>query len=211
MKPIKVYKSVYNRKETFESDLNTFIQRPDRIFKVVGLDDWKEKLKEIRSEEHKPTRNEMKRAYLPAVDIAESGYLSIDIDGISHDEGLKQSIIDKLYEMDSCYACMDSVSGNLVAFFKYDIEDDKFRYLYYKLWLELTLSLGVNIDFLPEKNRLRYVSDGDVHFIHDAGYEIETLTGYLEVEQLPYIKAADNSPVKEEEKKIKRDIVFKSE
>lgn len=208
MKPITVYKSVYNRKETFESDLDTFIDSPEVIFNQVGMTDWEEKLKEIRAEKHKPTRNEMKRAYLPAVDIAESGYLSIDIDGIADNKPLKRSILNKLFDHPSCYSCMESVSGNLVAFFKYEVEDDKFRYLYYKLWLELTLLLGVNIDFLPEKNRLRYVSDGFVYFIDEA---TETLTHYIEVEELPYIKAADNKPAEAEDKKIKRDIVFKSE
>lgn len=210
MKTITVYKSVYNRKDPYTSDLDTFINNPESIYDMLGYTDWKEKLVEIRSEDHKPTRNEMKRAYLPAVDISESGYLSIDIDGISHDEDLKQKIIDKLYHKPSCYACMDSVSGNLVAFFKYGIEDEKFRALYYKLWLELTLELGVNIDFLPEKNRLRYISDGTVHFIHDE-VNVRELVDYLEVEELPFIKAADNTPKTDEEKKIKRDIIFRSE
>jgi hypothetical protein len=82
---------------------------------------------------------------------------------------------------------MDSVSGNVVAYFKYECYTKEFPFLYYRIYLELTLLLSVNIDFLPEIGRLRYVSIGEIHHYNENS---ETLTEILEVDELPYINTS---------------------
>lgn len=180
-----LYKTVYNRKDTEEVDADVVIQAPEVIYELLGLVDFKEKLEEIKNIKDKEERNLAKRNYLPAVDVSPENLLTIDIDGISDKPDLKLKIIDKTKGLSTCYALMESVSGNLVAYFKYNCESKNYKYLYYKIYLELTLLLGVDIDYLPEKNRLRYVSLGELyHFNPTAEY----LTDILKVDNIPHDK-----------------------
>jgi hypothetical protein len=81
----------------------------------------------------------------------------------------------------------ESVSGNLVAFFQYDCSVMNYPYLYYKLYLELTLLLGVTIDYLPEIGRLRYVGGpGCLYKNEDA----RIVTELLKVNTLPKIQTS---------------------
>ena len=186
MKKVTLYKNVFNRVDTTEIPLEDFLQTPSKIFNSLGLSDYKTRTEEIKSIKDKDLRNHEKRNYYPAVDLAPANILSIDIDGISEDADLIEDLIVKFKSMDSCYACMETASGNLVALFKYKCSPEDFRHLYYKLFLELTLSLGVNIDFLPEINRLRYVSTGELYFINK---DSRTLTEILKVKKVPYIRS----------------------
>ncbi len=184
---IIAYKSVYERSDAKEFSFSDLILDQYIIFNAFKLDDYKEKLDRIKNIEDKEKRNQEKRNYIPAVDLSMSGILSIDIDGINKNEELKFKLIEKLSKLNSCHVLMESVSGNLVAFFKYDCSAKDFPFLYYKIYLELTLLLSVNIDFLPEIGRLRYLSIGEVYHIKN---ESEILTEIMECDRLPYINTS---------------------
>lgn len=185
------YKSVFNRENPKEFIFLDFIQNPEIIFSSFEIENPKEKQRQIIAIKDKAQRNDVKRNFLPAVDLSLSGILSIDIDGISENEFQKKDIVNKLSKMPICYCISESVSGNLVAYFIYDCPRADFKFLYYKLYLELTLILSVNIDFLPEIGRLRYVSLGEVyHFNKDS----ETVREILKVDKLPYINTSIGKP-----------------
>lgn len=185
MRKIIVYKSVFDRNTFIESDFDTYLNNPINIFKELESDF--DSVSKIYSTEDKQSRNDLKRELLPAMDLSQSGILAIDIDGIYNNDSLKNRIIDRLQTLDHTYVIKESVSGNIVAFFKYDCSVLKYPFLYYKLYLELTILLGVNIDFLPEIGRLRYV--GDAGFIYKND-ESSIVTEIIEVDSLPYIKTS---------------------
>lgn len=181
---IIAYKSVYERTQPKEFSFIDLIQNQAKIFESFGIEDYVVELDRIKHIQDKEERNQAKRSYIPAVDLSMSGVLSIDIDGIFNNPDLKSKIVKKLSNLNSCFAVMESVSGNVVAFFKYECTTVKFPFLYYKIYLELTLLLSVNIDFLPEIGRLRYVSTGEVFHYNENS---EVLDEVMECETLPYI------------------------
>jgi len=194
------YQNVFNRNDNAEFDFLDFIHNPELVFNAFKIDDFESELARIKSIENKEERNNAKRNYIPSVDLSMSGVLSIDIDGIFNNPDLKSKVISKLQNLKSCFVVMESVSGNVVAFFKYECTTVEFPFLYYKIYLELTLLLSVNIDFLPEIGRLRYVSIGEVYHFNENS---ETLDEIMDVETLPYI----NTVVKKDKA---RTLVFGS-
>ncbi len=182
--PIVAYRNVFKREDVAHFDFLDLIKNQEVIFNAFKIDDFEEELENIKNISDKEQRNIAKRNFIPAVDLSQSGILSIDIDGISNNPELKEKLIAKFRKLNSVYVLMESVSGNLVAFFKYECQAKDFPFLYYKIYLELTLVLSVNIDFLPEIGRLRYVSTGEVYIFNENS---ETLDEILEVESLPYI------------------------
>ncbi len=181
---IIAYKSVYERTEPCEFDFIDLVKNQSVIFNAFKIDDYESELERIKNIADKEERNQAKRSYIPAVDLSMSGILSIDIDGIFNNPELKQKVIKKLSGLNSCFVVMESVSGNVVAFFEYECTTVQFPFLYYKIYLELTLLLSVNIDFLPEIGRLRYVSIGEVYHFNE---NCEVLDEVMECETLPYI------------------------
>lgn len=184
---IIAYRNVFERNNTAEFTFTDLIENPEVIFHAFKIDDFEEELSKIKSIENKEERNQVKRNLLPAVDLSMSGVLSIDIDNLTDKPHAKQKCIDKLKSLDTCFVLMESVSGNLVAFFKYECSTVEFPFLYYKIYLELTLLLSVSIDFLPEIGRLRYVSNGQIYHYNERSCE---LTETIDVEDLPYIKTS---------------------
>jgi hypothetical protein len=197
---IIAYRNVFNRNDNAEFDFLDLLKNQYLIFNAFKIDDFETELERIKSISDKEERNVAKRNYIPAVDLSMSGVLSIDIDNIFQNTELKEKVINRLSTLHSCYAVMESISGNVVAFFKYECSTVEFPFLYYKIYLELTLLLSVNIDFLPEIGRLRYVSIGELyHFNEDS----DILTEVMDVETLPYI----NTVVKKDKA---RTLVFGS-
>ena len=186
---IFAYKTVFERNESVEFDFLDLVKYQHTIFTFFKLDDYKDQLLRIKNIEQKKDRNVAKREYIPAVDLSKSGIFSIDIDGISKNEELKKVIISRLSKLDTCLCVMESVSGNVVAFFKYKCTKQQFPFLYYKTYLELTLLLSVNIDFLPEINRLRYVSIGETYHLNENS---TVLVEIMNVDTLPYINTQVN-------------------
>lgn len=184
---IRAYRNVFDRNNPIEVSFEDLIKNPDSIFKAFNISDAAEILQRIAITTDKAERNEFKRNNLPAVDISPASILSIDIDGIADSSFTIQKCVSALRQLDSCLAIKQSVSGNLVAFFRYSCKVEEFPFLYYKLYLELVLKLSVNIDFLPEIGRLRYVSGGTTfHYNPDS----RVLTEILNTGQLPYINAS---------------------
>jgi len=186
-RPVIAYRNVFNRNDNKQFSFEQFIKSPEEIFLAFNQDEFKKELESIKSIVDKEERNIAKRNYIPAVDLSQSGILSIDIDGIFDNLELKLKIIQKLKNLKSVLCVMDSVSGNIVVYFKYECYAKEFPFLYYKIYLELTLLLSVNIDFLPEIGRLRYVSTGEIHYYNE---DSELLTEILEVDELPYINTS---------------------
>lgn len=181
---IIAYRNVFNRNDNAEFDFLDLIKNQYLIFNAFKIDDFETELQNIKAISDKKERSVAKRNYIPAVDLSMSGVLSIDIDNIFKNEDLKSKIIQRLSKLHSCFAVMESVSGNVVAFFKYECSTVEFPFLYYKIYLELTLLLYVNIDFLPEIGRLRYVSIGELYHFNENS---DVLTEIMDVETLPYI------------------------
>lgn len=189
---IIVYKAVNKREDPIEMTFEDFLENPKKIYKVLRLpDDFSEQVLSIKDIKSKSIRNEKKREMLPAVDLSQTGILSIDIDGIAGNTHTILGIVSKLKNLKTCMAIQESVSGNLVAFFKYECSVAEYKFLYYKIYLELTLLLSVSIDFLPEIGRLRYVSNGELYHLN---YESETLTEILDVDEVPYINTKMDKP-----------------
>lgn len=182
--PVVAYRNVFKREDARQFSFEDFIKNPSYIFEEFEVENFKEELENIKNIQVKEERNNAKRNFIPAVDLSQSGILSIDIDGIHKNELVKEKLIEKLKKLNSVHVLMESVSGNLVVFFKYECTTKEFPFLYYKVYLELTLILSVNIDFLPEIGRLRYVSMGEIYVFNDNS---DVLTEILEVESLPYI------------------------
>lgn len=180
-----MYHRVYKRNHTTKVDFKDFILDPRKLMIKSGAINPDQIFENIKRVSDKERRNLRKKNTLPAVDLSPDNILTIDIDGISNDPELIQTVVDKLEQIDSCFACMESVSGNVVAFFKYEVTKEDYKYLYYKIYLELTLTLGIDIDFLPELNRLRYISDGKVFFYRE---DSKVLTEILKIDKLPYMR-----------------------
>jgi len=181
---IIAYRNVFNRNDNAEFDFLDLLKNQYLIFNAFKIDDFETELERIKSTSDKEERNVAKRNYIPAVDLSMSGVLSIDIDNIFNNPDVKQKVISKLSNLKSCFAVMESISGNVVAFFKYECTTVEFPFLYYKIYLELTLLLSVNIDFLPEIGRLRYVSIGELYHFNENS---DVLDEIMDVETLPYI------------------------
>lgn len=189
MSRVTVFKNVYDREHKKKADFSVFLRYPGNLYNLFHSSDYRKVVEKINNETRKDVRNTLKRNILPAVDLSKSGFLSIDIDGLNTFEGdhKKQEVIDKLKEREDVYCIADSISGNLVIFFKYDCDPDEFQFLYYRLYLELTLLLHVPIDFLPELNRLRYISNGKIHYINESSHTVIEL---MHTDSIPYISTS---------------------
>lgn len=187
MKKIIAYENVFKRENIKEFTFEDLIHNPKNIFLGFQKINYNNQLDYIRNLPNKEERNQLKRNFLPAVDLSFCQVLSIDIDNILTDLSKKNEIISKLKTRSDLFSLKESVSGNLVAFFKYDCTVSDYPFLYYKIYLELVLFLSVNIDFLPEIGRLRYVSLGETYHYND---DCEVLTEILKVDDLPYINTS---------------------
>tara|TARA_R110000851_G_scaffold258099_1_gene410511 strand:- start:149 stop:751 length:603 start_codon:yes stop_codon:yes gene_type:complete len=185
-----LFKSVFNRVNPQSICLDTFLREPSKAFEQLGIKDFVKRSEKIKSIEDKTQRNHEKKNFYPAVDLSPCNVLSVDIDGISGDTKLINSLVEKLEAIPECYACTETASGNLVGYFYYSCTPELFQHLYYKLYLELTLSLAVEIDYLPEINRLRYVSLGKTHFIKS---EAKPLVKVLQVRKVPRLSPNENT------------------
>ncbi len=186
---VLIYRNVFNRENPIESDFFQFLTEVKEIYRdklQIGFVELEEVLTEIKQEENKWNRNNLKRDNLAAVDFSLAGILCIDLDHIrGYEETKKSTIVEKLKTLKTVLAIRETVSGNLCVFFKYDCAVKDFPYLYYKIYLELTILLSTNIDFLPEIGRLRYLTPDEVLYVNA---DSETLTEVLRVENLPYIQ-----------------------
>lgn len=180
-----VYRNVFSREEVLEIDFETYLNNPAVVFNHFKVS--MSILHEILGTKDKVLRNTMKRENLPAMDLSQSGILAIDIDNVAGDRDKINRMIRILERNENVYVAKESVSGNLVVFFKYDCSVEDFKFLYYKLYLEMTLLLSVNIDFLPEIGRLRYVSESGFYFINK---ESKIVTDTLKVGILPSINTS---------------------
>ena len=181
---VTAYKNVFNRDCSLQTTFSEFATNPASIFKYFNVD-MADVLGRIKSTANKDIRTELKRTLLPAVKLSNSGLLSIDIDNIHDLPDIKALVVRKLSENSFCHMVKESVSGNIVAFFKYECNKEDYKFLYYRLYLELALSLGVNIDFLPDVERLRYLSNPEYLYLNENS---NTLTEMLKVDVLPQIK-----------------------
>lgn len=200
---LTVYKTVFDRVNPTHCNFKQFIYTPAELCEKLGMHDPYKVYRQIKATTDKAERNHFKRNYLPAVDLSPANIFSIDIDDISHNIDLVRSIAEKLTSDRQCLAVTESISGNLVAYYKFNCDKEEFNRLYYKKYLELTLSVGVNIDFLPEINRLRYLSVGARIWHYNE--ESETVTEMFQSNAVPYI--SHKAPA--EAKKGKR-VIFKS-
>lgn len=170
------YANVFDRSQPELISFEEFITA-DPLFEKIFL--------EISKLDNKKLRNDFKRANLYAVDLCLTNIIRIDID--EADERIQAELITKLAALPYTWIIQKSASGNLCVYFQYErflLRDHKFWQIYYKLWLELTVILEVNIDFLPEQNRLAYKSNGAIL------YQAETPLQYvniIKVPSLPYI------------------------
>lgn len=196
MADIIIYRRVFDRKHPSKTDFETFLLRPQELMEGFseGSLDWI--IGVIKRTKDKDYRNHLKRNNLPVVELYPDGILSIDIDDLYGDEKQINRIVDILKKDEFCLACKGTPSKNLVAFYKFKCTDEQFPYLFYKLYLELTLKLNKHIDFLPEKERLRYISNGKVYF-HNPDSKV--LTEVLKVDELPYILKKGNATFIEDE------------
>lgn len=188
MKKIQIFKNVFTRNNPWEISFEDFIHNPQTVFDLFNKDGIAI-ITDIAGTTNKELRNEKKRNSLPAANFEDANILCIDIDGIFDKPEKKQEIINTLRNAKNVLCVKDSPSGNLAIFFKWEGEKEDFKYIYYRAYLELTIQLSVNIDFLPEECRLRYVSFGEVHLYNT---EAQPLTEPLRVENLPYINTQPN-------------------
>lgn len=184
---IIVYENVFNRDKPLESTFGVYLTQPETFFthfnKEVGM------LEEIKNTKDKELRNSLKRNNLPAMDLSMSNILCIDLDNVRGDDFKMNNIVNKLSQLKSCLCVRKTASNNLCAFFKYNCSIEDYPYLYYKLYLELTILLSTNIDFLPEIGRLRYVTLDEVLYLNENS---EVIYDILKVESLPYINTQIN-------------------
>lgn len=197
MGEIVVYRRVFGRKHPTKTDFETFLLEPEKLMGGFSEGSLNWVIGIIKRTKDKEYRNYLKRNNLPVVELYPEGILSIDIDDLLGDEEEISRIVNILKQDEYCLAVKETPSKNLVAFYKFECEDPKdFPFLYYKLYLELTLKLTKNIDFLPEKERLRYISNGEIyHYNKDS----KVLTELLVVDELPYILKKGNATFREDE------------
>jgi len=203
-----LYKNVFDRNEAKEITFGDFINNPENCLNEYDssrVSIWDE----IQNEKSKAIRNELKRNNLPAASFTQTNILSIDIDGIQDSPEIVERCIDRLCDPSSFYymdgetqvlAVQSSVSGNIVAYFKYDCSPEDYSKLYYLIYLKITMLLGVNVDFLPDVGRLRYLSNGKVHYLNEDALPV---TDMFEGDELPKIYAT-------EKPKNARKIIYKS-
>lgn len=183
-KNIQVFNTVFDRKVPTLVSLHELLFQPEEIYKQCNVENYEHMFADIERERDKKLRNDLKREYLLAADVSGAYVLCVDIDDINDRPEKFEYVLDKLKNMDECLCVKKSVSGNIVAYFRWETTEELFPYVYYKLWLMLTMALSINIDFLPELNRLRYVSLGlPLWYNPDAS----VLTEPLIVQNLPYI------------------------
>lgn len=179
---MKVFETVFDRDNVYEVSFKDFLYNTDTILEYFNTP--KEIFSDIRSFTAKKDRNECKREHLPAGCTTDDSILSIDIDSIRGDEYKIKEIYNKLKGDDDLLAIQKTVSNGLVLYYRFNCSFEEYPFLYYKKYLELTLRLSVNIDFLPDFTRLRYVSDGEVLHYNEFA---DTLTEILDVGFLPSI------------------------
>lgn len=171
------YNTVFDRSQPQLISFDGFITADPELVNVFN---------EIRNISDKKARNEFKRNNLFAVDLCLTNIIRIDID--EPDDRIKAEIVTKLTnKFPYTWIIQESASGNLCLYIRYFrpmLKDYKFWQIYYKLWLELTLLLEVNIDFLPEQNRLAYKSNGQIYYKAEAPKEY---CHAIKVPFLPYI------------------------
>lgn len=184
---IIVYENVFNRDKPLESAFHVYLEHPIYFFLHFNKDT--SILEEIKNAEDKEYRNSLKRNNLPAMDLSMSNILCIDLDNVRGDDFKMNSVVSKLSKLPTCLCVRKTASNNLCAFFKYSCSTEDYPYLYYKLYLELTILLSTNIDFLPEIGRLRYVTLDEVLYLNK---DSETIYDILKVESLPYINTQIN-------------------
>lgn len=199
MGEIIVYRRVFDRKNPSKTDFETFLLSPQKLLEGFSEGSLNWIIGVIKRTKDKEYRNYLKRNNLPVVELYPDGILSIDIDDLYGDDVEIKRIVDILKKDEFCLACKGTPSKNLVAFYRFECNEEEFPYLFYKLYLELTLKLNKHIDFLPEKERLRYVSNGEVYF-HNPDSKI--FTEILEVDELPYILKKDNAIFIEDEVEV---------
>lgn len=202
-KKIKVYRTVFDRSLFKEFNFIDLLENPAKIAKAYGIEplEYEQYCLGIKEISDKEERNLAKRNFFPACDISPSGFLSIDIDNISDQKTLKGDILKKLSDLKECFAVQESASGNLVAFFKFKCEEQDFKYVYNKIYLELSMFLKTEIDYLPEIGRLRYVSNGKLLYKNTRS---RVLKEKINVEIEPKAKRAVRS-------KIGKRLIYKSE
>lgn len=182
---ITVYENVFKRGNLLESAFHVYLENPIYFFLHFNKDT--SILEEIKNTQDKEKRNILKRENLPAMDLSLSNILCIDLDNIRGDEYKMNTIVSKLSNLPTCLCVRKTASNNLCAFFKYNCSVADYPYLYYKLYLELTILLSTNIDFLPEIGRLRYVTLDEVLYLNK---DSQVVTDILRVESLPYINTS---------------------
>tara|TARA_R100000656_G_scaffold122935_1_gene98959 strand:- start:494 stop:1153 length:660 start_codon:yes stop_codon:yes gene_type:complete len=182
---ITVYRRAWDRKSVELFTMDTFLFKPEVIAEKFGDRNINVTIGHIKRTKDKEYRNFKKRDELPIAELFDAGYLAIDIDDLYGDQKEIDRLV-KLFEADpNCYAVKGTPSGNLVAFYKFDCSEEDFPKLYYKLYLELTLKLSCNIDYLPDARRLRYLSNGEIyHYNEQSGI----VTEMMEMDEVPIIK-----------------------
>lgn len=185
MKDLIIYKSVFDRSEAITFSPEIFFTQPLDIFEAFKIDSPVANAEAIAVQEDKQLRNNMKRDLLPAASFGVANILTIDIDDIAKDYYKKKEVVQRLVDQGQALAVQESISGNVVAFYKFDCSIEDFPFLYYKIYLELTLLLGVNIDFLPDFGRLRYVNPIAETYLYNP--DAPALTETLKVGKLPAI------------------------
>lgn len=184
---ITVFKNVFNRAESIDIDFLDFINNPQSVFEKFQISDFKDKMESIKNTKNKPERNEAKRNFIPAANFNGSGIFCIDIDDLENNPKKKSSLISSLKNLDYVHCIKESPSGNICVFIKHKYDKNNFKFGYYKYYLKLTLFLEVNIDFLPDLDRLRYVSFGDVYYFNKDSKIVEDI---IVVDNLPNITKA---------------------
>lgn len=166
---ITCYRTVYDRHSPIEVYTYAYFNNPICIYTL-----WNEytvqqaisMLDELKTITDKEYRNKVKRQLLPVATFFDAGFMTFDIDNINNHPSVKEDLIKTIKQDKQVYCLQESVSGNLVIYYKFDCEKRMFKYAYYKKYLELTLNLGVSIDYLPEPDRNRYISNGEVYLLN---------------------------------------------
>lgn len=182
---ITVYRRAFERKFIELVEFDTFLFKPQVVFEKFGGKNLNVTIGHIKRTKDKEYRNFKKRNELPIADFFDGGYLSIDLDDIYSDKVEIDRLVGIFEQDEYCYAVKGTPSGNLVAFYKFDCTEEDFPKLYYKLYLELTLKLSRNIDYLPEPRRLRYLSNGEIYHYNE---ESKVLTEMINMDEVPVIK-----------------------
>lgn len=161
---LTVYRRVFDRKTVANVDLETFLLRPEEVLNAFGEKGLNKLIGVIKRTKDKEYRNYKKRENLPVAEMFTAGALVIDLDDLLGDEGKINGLVSILRDDAHCHCIKGTPSKNLMAVYKVDCTEEDFPKVYYKLYLELTLKLGIHIDYLPEPGRQRYLSNGRVFY-----------------------------------------------